>query len=107
MLMDYVHTYPHAVIRYYASEMQLHVDSYAAYLVLPKAYSRGAGHFFLSSHTPRNVTTTSPPNNGPILTECVTLHRVMTSAAEAETGTLHHIGIAAIPLHRTCEEMED
>ena len=29
----------------------------------------------------------------------------MTSAAEAETGTLHQNGITAIPLRITCEEM--
>ena len=103
--MDYAHTYPNATIRYYTSDMQLHVDSDAAYLLLPKALSHGAGHFFLSSHTPTGVTTPSPPNNGPILTECVTLRNVMKSAAEAETGALHHNGIAAIPLRITCEEM--
>ena len=37
MLMDYANTYPSATIRYKASDMQLHVDSDAAYLVLPKA----------------------------------------------------------------------
>ena len=103
--MDYTHNYPNATSRYYASDMQLHVDSDAAYLVLPKARSRGAGHFFLSIHTSTCVTTPSPPNNSPILTECVTLRNVMTSAAEAETGALHHNGIAAIPLRITCEEM--
>ena len=72
MLMDYFHTYPCATIRYHASDMQLHVDSDAAYIVLPKARSRGVGNFYLSSHTMSGVTTPTPPNNGPILTECVT-----------------------------------
>jgi hypothetical protein len=105
MLMDYANTYPSATIRYKASDMQLHVDSDAAYLVLPKARSRGAGHFYLSSHTPPNTPTPNPPANGPILTECVTLRTVMTSAAEAETCTLHHNGKAAIPIRITLEEL--
>ena len=34
MLLDYAATYPSAKIRYYASDMILHADSDAAYLVL-------------------------------------------------------------------------
>ena len=105
MLMDYAHTYPNATIRYHASDMQLHVDSDAAYLVLPKARSRGAGHFYLSNHTPPGIAIPTPPPNGPILTECFTIRNVMTSAAEAETGTLHHNGIAAVPLRITLDEL--
>jgi len=48
-LLDYAATYPNAVIRYYASDMILHAESDAAYLVLPKARSRIAGYFYLSS----------------------------------------------------------
>ena len=36
--MDYLATYPYAYIRYHASDMQNHIDTDAAYLVLPKAY---------------------------------------------------------------------
>ena len=39
MLMDYVNTYPNPKIHFYASDMILHVDSDAAYLVGPKAKS--------------------------------------------------------------------
>ena len=85
--------------------MQLRVDLDAAYLVLPKARNRSDGHFYLSSRKPFDITTPSPPNNGPTLNKCVALRRVMTSAAEVDTGTLHHNGIAAIPLRITCEEM--
>ena len=38
-LLDYMYTYPEAVIRYHKSDMCLHVDSDAAFLVLPKAKS--------------------------------------------------------------------
>ena len=46
--MDYVHTYPNATIRYHASDMCLHIDYDAEYLVHIQAQSRVAGHFYLS-----------------------------------------------------------
>ena len=45
MLMDYLHTHPNVRLRYHKSDMQLHIDSDAAYLVAPKAKSRVAGYF--------------------------------------------------------------
>jgi hypothetical protein len=48
MLMDYLHTYPDAVIRYYASDMILKTTTDAAYLVQPKARSRVAAFFRLA-----------------------------------------------------------
>ena len=48
-LMDYLHTYPDAYICFYASDMILHIDSDAAYLVAPKDHSRVAGYFNLSN----------------------------------------------------------
>ena len=47
-MLDYAATYPNAFIRYYASEMILHVDSDAAYNVMPKARSRIAGYYYLA-----------------------------------------------------------
>ena len=41
--MDYLNTYPDAYIRFYASDMILHIDIDAAYLVAPKAKSCIAG----------------------------------------------------------------
>ena len=86
-LLDYVSCHPNAVICFHASDICLHVDSDAAYLVLPKARSRLAGHFFLSDH-PEVSRTISP--NGPILTECKTIRTVVASAAEAETHGIFH-----------------
>ena len=48
--MDYLHTYPNAYIHFYASDMILHVDSNAAYLVAPKVRRRIAGYFHLLDH---------------------------------------------------------
>ena len=94
-LLDYVATHPNATIRYHASDMILNVDSDAAYLVLPRARSRLAGHFFLSS-APSPARSVLP--NGPILTECKTIRHVVSSAAEAETAGLFHNAQQARPI---------
>jgi len=86
MLLDYVAMYPDAIIRYHASDMVLHVDSDAAYLVLPNERSRYAGHFFLGDTPPPPPTKPSLKPNGAILTNCKTIRGVMASAAETETG---------------------
>jgi hypothetical protein len=48
-LLNYFATNPDAVIQYHASDMVLHTDSYAVYLVAPKARSSAAGFHYLSS----------------------------------------------------------
>ena len=47
MLMDYLHTNPHAAIRYHTSDMILKVVSDATFLILPKAHSRAAAIYHL------------------------------------------------------------
>jgi hypothetical protein len=105
MLMDYAHTNPEATIRYHASDMCLHIDSDAAYLVQPKARSRAAGHFYLSNQPPPAPATPNPTPNGPIHTECSTIRPVMSSAAEAETGTIFLNGQRAVPMRTTLSEL--
>ena len=105
MLLDYLSTHPDATIRYHASDMILAICSDAAYLVLPNARSRAAGHFFLTDHT---SATTNPPNptpNGAIHVLCKTLKSVAASASEAETGSLFLNAQAAVPLLTTLIEM--
>jgi hypothetical protein len=97
-LLDYAATSPDAVIRYHASDMVLHLDTDAAYLVLPQARSRIAGHYFLSDNPPTPPTMPKPKPNGPIHTECRTLRSVVSSAAEAECGGLYHNSQNAIPI---------
>ena len=93
--MDYLSTFPYAKLRYYAGDMQLHVESDAAYLVLPGARSRIAGHFYLSAGaSPTKVY--AKRFNAPIHTECSTLKNVVSSAAEAECGALFHNCTVAI-----------
>lgn len=88
-MLDFLATYPNGKIRYYASDMILHAESDAAYLVLPNAKSRIAGIFYLSSQLPASrAQIPQPKPNGLILVECKTLKHVVASAAEAETGGL-------------------
>ena len=93
--MDYVATYPNAYLRYYASDMVLHVDSDAAYLVAPNARSRISGYFHLSDHP--NITK-HPKLNGAILVECKTLRHVVSSSAEAEVAGIYHNATVAVPI---------
>ena len=44
-LLDYMHTYPNAVVRYYASDMILNVHSDASYLSAGRGQSRAGGYF--------------------------------------------------------------
>ena len=95
--MNYAHTYPDAKIRYHASDMQLYIDSDAAYLVLHQARSRGAGHFYFSNKLKNTTQIPTPTPNGHVLTYCVILRNVMSTAAEEEVGTVHFYGKIAIP----------
>jgi len=99
-LLDYCHTYQDTIIRYYASDMVLHIDSDAAYLVAPKARSRISGFYKLSTHPSLCQT---PPRNGPIFVECKTLRQVVSSAAEAETAAIFYNARNAIPIRHFLE----
>ena len=99
MLLDYLYNFKNAKIRFYRSDMQLHVDSDVAYLVAPKAKNRIAGYFYCSD----KVTNTNKPDptlNGPLHVECKVLRHVVTSAAEAETAGLFFNCQTAIYLRR-------
>ena len=50
-LLDYVGTYANTTVHYPASNMKLHIDSDAAYLVMPKARCRLAGFLTLDNQT--------------------------------------------------------
>ena len=103
--MDYTYTYPNAILQYYARNIQLYIDSDAAYLVLPNTRSRGAGYFYLSDKLTNTLIPPLPKMNGPILTELQTLKYVMSSATEEEVGNVQNNGKAAIPIRVTLDEM--
>lgn len=77
--------------------MQLVVDSDAAYLVLPEAKSRIAGHFYLSN--------TQRKPNGPLHVLCKVLRHVTSSAAETETAAMFHNAQLAIFIRRILEQI--
>ena len=68
--MDYFHTYPNAVICYYASDIILKITSDAAYLVLPKARSCAAVHYLLGWAN-------DDLTNGPLEVLCKTIKNVV------------------------------
>ena len=67
MLLDSLSTYPNDKIRCYAGNMNLHIESDAAYLVVPGARSRIAGYFYWNSPMHPNRTY-AKGYNGPIRT---------------------------------------
>ena len=98
MLLDYLASHPQATIRYYASDMVLAVCSDAAYLVLPNARSRAAGHFFLTTLSSATSSPPAPKPNGAIHILCKTLRTVAASASEAEIGALFLNAQDAVPI---------
>ena len=80
--MNYVATHPDAVLTYNKNNMIMAVHSGASYLTEPKSRSRARGPFFLSRDA------REPENSGPVLNTVQIIKRMVTSAAEAETGTL-------------------
>ena len=100
--MNYLYTYLEAYIYYHASNMVLHVDSNADYLVAPKARSRVAGIFHLSNHP--NITQ-HPKMNGAILVECKTLRHVVLASAEAEVAESFHNAGVALPIWHMLEAL--
>jgi hypothetical protein len=105
MLLDYLSTHPLATIRYHASDMVLAVCSDAAYLVLPNARSRAAGHFYLTTLASATSNPPAPVKNGPLHVLCKTLRTVAASAAEAEVGSLFLNAQEAVPIITTLTEM--
>ena len=103
MLLDYLHTYPNARVCFYASDMQLRIDSNAAYLVAPKAKSRIAGFFYCSDKP--TTTKPIPKLNGPVHVKCRTLRHVVTSAAEVETAALFFNTQTALEILHTLQAL--
>ena len=93
--MDYLATHPEAQIIYRASDMQLQIDSDAAYLVHKNAKSRTGGFHFLGNYDGKLF-------NGPIYILAKIIKAVMSSAAEAECGSLYINAQNAVPHITTC-----
>jgi hypothetical protein len=97
--LDYSATQEPAVLTYRASDMILAIHSDASYLNESNARSRAGGHHFLSEDV------TNPPNNGPIYNEASIIKGVMSSAAEAELGSLYMNARKGVEERNILEEM--
>ena len=95
-LLNYLDTYPHAIITYSASDMVIHVHSDASYLSAPRSRSR-AGVFFFCGTKNKLIS----PLIAPIHCESIILPHVMTSSVEAEIESIYHNTKTLIPLHQT------
>jgi len=102
MLMDYIHTYPDAVLRFQASDMILTMETHAAYLVLPQARSRAAAWFIFGNDPNLHKT---PMTNAPVHVMCNTIKNVMASAAESETGGIFMAAQRACPIRTAVIEL--
>eukprot|EP00957_Ditylum_brightwellii_P177021 13485535-Ditylum_brightwellii.AAC.1 len=97
MLIDYLAMYPNAALQFFTGNMQLHVDSNAAYLVLNGAKNCIIRYFYCAAN-PHVLNYNQTPHSTPILIECRTLKHVVCSAAEAECGVLFHSSQTAMVL---------
>eukprot|EP00957_Ditylum_brightwellii_P110139 8400392-Ditylum_brightwellii.AAC.1 len=97
MLMDYLAMYPNAVLQLFSGNMQLHVDSDTAYLVLNGAKSWIANYFYCVAN-PHTLNYNKTPQNAHILINCCTLKHVICLAAETEYSTLFHNNQTAMGL---------
>jgi hypothetical protein len=101
-LLDYVATHPNTCLRYYASNMRLHIDSDAAYLCEQKAKSRAAGYFYFKENT---LNKHQQPLNHALTVECKLLRHVVSSAAEAEVSAVFANAQTGIIMRRILEHL--
>ena len=102
--MDYLYTYPSAKLPYYARDMQLQIESDAAYLVLPGTRSHIVGNFYMNAA--KHSQKAYPKNyNAPIHIECSTIKNAVYSAAEAKCGGFFHNCSTAIGIRTALEGM--
>ena len=73
-LLNYAHKHPNHQIIYQTSDMIMHVDSDAAYLVAPEARICAGGYQYLSNAA-------GTLSNGPIFVLAKVIKNVMASAA--------------------------
>jgi hypothetical protein len=99
-LLDYLATHPDATIRYYASDMILHIHIDASYLSVSNSRSRLGGLFFCGDKSPQQDTL-----NGSILNVASVIKNVVASAAESEVGACFHNAQSGAPLRVTLTEL--
>ena len=96
-LLDYLSSHSTAKLRYYSSDMCLHVDIDILYLVAPKYRSMIAGYLYLGKYH-NDRTNPNTKLNAAIHVECKLLKNVVSSAVEAETCGIYTNCQVVIPL---------
>ena len=107
-LLNYCATHHYAHIRFFASDMYLHVHSNASYQPESEARSRAGGYFFLSDKPPAHINENepySPPHKGALRVLLSIIKAVISSATEAELGALFFNAKDATSLRIMLEEM--
>jgi hypothetical protein len=100
-LLNYCNTHPETKIHYHASDMILHIQSDASYLSESEAKSRAGGFFYMGNTTKNDKKLI----NGAILIISKVLKHVLSSAAEAEIGTMYIHAKEGAVLRTTLEEL--
>ena len=104
-ILDFVATFPDAVIRDFTSEMCLWIYSDTSFASIRNARSRVGGFFYLSSHPSKIPKNIDRPLNGPIYVLCRMMKMVLLSAAEAEYGGLLINAKEGVPIRTTLQEL--
>ena len=107
-IINYCASNPVTVIHFHKIGMVLYVSSDASYLSKPKARRCASGHFYLSSNpkdthkapTPKD---TMPPMNGAIHAHNSIMGNVLSSAMEADMGSLYENLCNAEPIRVSLE----
>jgi hypothetical protein len=99
LFLDHMASQEEPILTYKASDMVLALHSGASYLSEPKACSHAGGHMFMSANGD------IPTNNGANLNILQIIRAVMSSAAEAELGTLFTNAKTAVLMRHTLEEL--
>jgi hypothetical protein len=97
--LDYTASQEDLTVTYRESVMRLATHSNALYLSESKARSRAGGHMFMAG------TEDIPINNGAVLNILQIVRAVMSSATEAELGTLFNNTKTTVSMQCTLEEM--
>ena len=96
--LNYIACNPLPRIKYRTSDMILHVESDAAYLMAPKAQSRASGYHYLGSRDGTMF-------NAPVFVQAKVIKNVMGSAAEAEVVALYLNAQEALPIWQCLIDM--
>ena len=102
--MDFLAHHLNGTIRYFVGNMQLLVDSDAAYLVVPGAKSWYSGHFYLQLHS-HHLNYNNVPSNSAKHTKCRVLKNIVCSAAEAKCRDLFQNAQVDIRIRQTLEAL--